>query len=145
MASPSIVVAEGVRTPMAEYNGAFADTSATDLAVLASQEALRRARFEPGEIGHVIVGNVLQTSPDAIYLARHVGLRAGVPQETPAVTVNRLCGSGFEALVQAKHRILLGEAEAVLAGGTENMSQAPFVIRGARPDSASDRASSRTR
>ncbi len=132
MASPSVVVAEGVRTPMADYNGLFADTSATDLAVLASQEALRRARFEPAEIGHVIVGNVLQTSSDAIYLSRHVGLRAGVPQETPAVTVNRLCGSGFEALVQAKHRILLGEVEAVLAGGTENMTQAPFVIRGAR-------------
>jgi acetyl-CoA acyltransferase 2 len=132
MASLSIVVAEGARTPMAEYNGAFADTSATDLAVVASQEALRRARFEPAEINHVIVGNVLQTSADAIYLSRHVGLRAGVPVPVPAVTVNRLCGSGFEALVQAKHRILLGEAEAVLAGGTENMSQAPFVIRGAR-------------
>jgi acetyl-CoA acyltransferase 2 len=132
MASPSVVVAEGVRTPMAEYNGHFAETSATDLAVLASLEALRRARFEPAEIGHVIVGNVLQTSSDAIYLARHVGLRAGVPVPVPAVTVNRLCGSGFEALVQAKHRILFGEAEAVLAGGTENMSQAPFVIRGAR-------------
>jgi acetyl-CoA acyltransferase 2 len=132
MASLSIVVAEGARTPMAEYNGHFADTSATDLAVLAAQEALRRARFEPAEIGHVIVGNVLQTSSDAIYLSRHVGLRAGVPVPVPAVTVNRLCGSGFEALVQAKHRILLGEAEAVLAGGTENMSQAPFVIRGAR-------------
>ncbi len=132
MASLSIVVAEGARTPMAEYNGHFADTSATDLAVLAAQEALRRARFEPAEIGHVIIGNVLQTSADAIYLSRHVGLRAGVPVPVPAVTVNRLCGSGFEALVQAKHRILLGEAEAVLAGGTENMSQAPFVIRGAR-------------
>ncbi len=132
MASLSIVVAEGARTPMAEYNGHFAETSATDLAVLAAQEALRRARFEPAEIGHVIVGNVLQTSSDAIYLSRHVGLRAGVPVPVPAVTVNRLCGSGFEALVQAKHRILLGEAEAVLAGGTENMSQAPFVIRGAR-------------
>ncbi len=132
MASPSVVIAEGVRTPMAEYNGHFAETTATDLAVLASLEALRRARFEPAEIGHVIVGNVLQTSADAIYLARHVGLRAGVPVPVPAVTVNRLCGSGFEALVQAKHRILFGEAEAVLAGGTENMSQAPFVIRGAR-------------
>jgi len=132
MASPSVVVAEGVRTPMAEYNGLFADMTATDLAVTAAQEALRRAHFEPGEIGHVIVGNVLQTSSDAIYLSRHVGLRAGVPQEVPAVTVNRLCGSGFEALVQAKHRILLGEADVVLAGGTENMSQAPFVVRGAR-------------
>jgi acetyl-CoA acetyltransferase family protein len=128
----SIVLAEGVRTAMADYNGLFADTAATDLAVAASREALRRARFEPGEIGHVIFGNVLQTSPDAIYLARHVGLRSGVPKEVPALTVNRLCGSGFEAIVQAKHRILLGETDAVLAGGTENMSQAPFVIRGAR-------------
>ena len=128
----AIVFAEGVRTPMADYNGLFTDMTATDLAVAASVEALRRARFEPGEIGHVIFGNVLQTSADAIYLARHVGLRSGVPKEVPALTVNRLCGSGFEAIVQAKHRILLGEADAVLAGGTENMSQAPFVIRGAR-------------
>ncbi|MEO8585133.1 MAG: acetyl-CoA C-acyltransferase [Acidobacteriota bacterium] len=128
----TIVLAEGIRTPMADYNGLFADMSATDLAVAASQEALRRARFSPEEIGHVIFGNVLQTSPDAIYLARHVGLRSGVPKEVPALTVNRLCGSGFEAIIQAKHRILLGETEAVLAGGTENMSQAPFVIRGAR-------------
>lgn len=128
----SIVLAEGVRTAMADYNGLFSDTTATDLAVAASCEALRRARFEPGEIGHVIFGNVLQTSPDAIYLARHVGLRSAVPKEVPALTVNRLCGSGFEAIVQAKQRILLGETDAVLAGGTENMSQAPFVIRGAR-------------
>ncbi len=130
--TPAVVIAEGVRTPMADYNGLFAETTATDLAVVAAVEALRRARFEPAEIGHVIFGNVLQTSSDAIYLARHVGLRSGVPKEVPALTVNRLCGSGFEALVQAKHRILLGEAHAVLAGGTENMSQAPFVIRGAR-------------
>jgi acetyl-CoA acyltransferase 2 len=129
---PSIVIADGVRTPMAEYNGFFSDTPATDLAVLASREALVRAKFDPAEIGHVIVGNVLQTSGDAIYLARHVGLKAGVPKDRPAVTVNRLCGSGFEALVQAKHRILLGETDAVLAGGTENMTQAPHVIRGAR-------------
>ncbi|HEX2757978.1 MAG TPA: thiolase family protein [Thermoanaerobaculia bacterium] len=128
----SIVLAEGVRTAMADYNGLFSDTTATDLAVAASREALRRARFEPGEIGHVIFGNVLQTSPDAIYLARHVGLRSEVPKEVPALTVNRLCGSGFEAIVQAKQRILLGETDAVLAGGTENMSQAPFVVRGAR-------------
>jgi acetyl-CoA acetyltransferase family protein len=127
-----IVFAEGIRTPMADYNGLFADMTATDLGVAASIDALRRARFEPGEIGHVIFGNVLQTSSDAIYLARHVGLRSGVPKEVPALTVNRLCGSGFEAIIQAKHRILLGETNAVLAGGTENMSQAPFVIRGAR-------------
>jgi acetyl-CoA acyltransferase 2 len=130
MGSPVIV--EGVRTPMAEYNGALAGVGAIELGVLASKEALARARFEPDEIDHVIFGNVMQTSADAIYLARHVGLKAGVPVDRPALTVNRLCGSGFEAIVQAKHRILLGEARAVLAGGTENMSQAPHVIRGAR-------------
>jgi acetyl-CoA acetyltransferase family protein len=130
--SRSVVVAEGVRTPMAEYNGSFAGTSAIELAVHASKEALKRARFAPEEIDHVIFGNVMQTSPDAIYLARHVGLKSGVPVDRPALTVNRLCGSGFEAIAQAKHRILLGEAEAVLAGGAENMTQAPHVIRGAR-------------
>jgi acetyl-CoA acetyltransferase family protein len=130
--STSIVIADGVRTPMADYNGDFSEISATDLAVVASKEALVRSRFAPEEIDHVIFGNVLQTSTDAAYLARHVGLKAGVPKDRPAVTVNRLCGSGFEAIVQAKHRILLGEAAVVLAGGTENMSQAPFVIRGAR-------------
>jgi acetyl-CoA acyltransferase 2 len=128
----SAVIVEGVRTPMAEYNGALAGVGAIELGVLASKEALARARFQPDEIDHVIFGNVMQTSSDAIYLARHVGLKAGVPVDRPALTVNRLCGSGFEAIVQAKHRILLGEARAVLAGGTENMSQAPHVIRGAR-------------
>ena len=118
--APSIVIADGVRTPMAEYNGDFSEISATDLGVIASKEALSRSKFAPEEIDHVIFGNVLQTSPDAAYLARHVGLRAGVPKDRPAVTVNRLCGSGFEAIVQAKHRILLGEASAVLAGGAEN-------------------------
>src|SRR5437762_1458653 len=127
-----IVILDGARTPMAEYNGVFSDISAIDLAVHASREALRRSGTEPGEIEHVIFGNALQTSGDAIYGARHVGLRSGVPKEVPALTVNRLCGSGFEAIVQAKHRLLLGEANAVLAGGTENMSQAPHVIRGAR-------------
>jgi len=84
------------------------------------------------EFDHVVFGNVLQTSADAIYGARHVGLKAGLKIETPAVTVNRLCGSGIEAIVQASHRLLLGEANMVLAGGMENMTQAPFVIRGAR-------------
>ncbi|HEY6929322.1 MAG TPA: thiolase family protein [Thermoanaerobaculia bacterium] len=127
-----IVVLEGVRTPMAEYNGAFADVSAIDLGVLAAKEAMKRAQTEPAEVDHVIFGNALQTSGDAIYGARHVGLKAGVPKEVPALTVNRLCGSGFESIVQGAHRILLGEAQTVLAGGMENMSQAPHVIRGAR-------------
>jgi acetyl-CoA acyltransferase 2 len=127
-----IVILDGARTPMAEYNGVFSDVSAIDLAVHASREALRRSGTEPGEIEHVIFGNALQTSGDAIYGARHVALKADIPKEVPALTVNRLCGSGFESIVQAGHRIVLGEARTVLAGGMENMSQAPHVIRGAR-------------
>ncbi|MDQ6891946.1 MAG: thiolase family protein [Acidobacteriota bacterium] len=127
-----IVILDGVRTPMAEYNGAFSDVSAIELGAHAAREALARTGTDPAEIDHVIFGNALQTSGDAIYGARHVGLKAGVPKEVPALTVNRLCGSGFESIVQAAHRILLGEAKTVLAGGMENMSQAPHVIRGAR-------------
>jgi acetyl-CoA acetyltransferase family protein len=127
-----IVLLEGARTPMAEYNGAFSEVSAIELGVHAAKAALSRSGTEPDEIDHVIFGNALQTSADAIYGARHVGLRSGIPKEVPALTVNRLCGSGFESIVQGAHRILLGEAQTVLAGGMENMSQAPHVIRGAR-------------
>ncbi len=130
--STDVFILDGARTPMADYNGAFADTSAIDLGVHAAAEALKRSGVEPGQVDHVIFGNVLQTSGDAIYGARHVGLKAGVPKEVPALTVNRLCGSGFESIVQGAQRILLGEADTVLAGGMENMSQAPHVIRGAR-------------
>ena len=130
--SSDVFILDGARTPMAEYNGVFSDTSAIDLGVHAAAEALKRSGVEPGQVDHVIFGNVLQTSGDAIYGARHVGLKAGVPKEVPALTVNRLCGSGFESIVQGAQRILLGEAKTVLAGGMENMSQAPHVIRGAR-------------
>ena len=127
-----IVILDGVRTPMAEYNGAFSEVSAIELGAHAAREVIARTGTDPAEIDHVIFGNALQTSGDAIYGARHVGLKAGVPKEVPALTVNRLCGSGFESIVQGAHRILLGEAKTVLAGGMENMSQAPHVIRGAR-------------
>lgn len=127
-----IVIVVGVRTPMARYTGSFSDVCAIDLAVHASREAMHRSGVDPGEFDHVIFGNVMQTSADALYGARHVGLKAGLKAETPAVTVNRLCGSGIEAIAQAGHRLLLGEATMVLAGGMENMTQAPFVIRGAR-------------
>src|SRR5499427_8124634 len=98
-----IVILEGARTPMAEYKGHFAEISAIDLGVVAAREALKRSRTDPSEIDHVIFGNALQTSGDAIYGARHVGLKAGVPTATPALTVNRLCGSGIQAIVEAAH------------------------------------------
>src|SRR6202171_5051986 len=125
-------VVAGARTPMARYTGAFSDVSAIELAAHASKEAIRRSGVDPGEFDHAIFGNVMQTSADALYGARHVGLKAGLKIETPAVTVNRLCGSGMESITQAAQRILLGEASMILAGGMENMTQAPFVIRGAR-------------
>src|SRR5438105_9689842 len=127
-----IVIADGARTPMAEYNGDFSDISAIDLAVVASKAALERSGFAPDEMDHVIVGNALQTSGDAIYGARHVGLKSGVPNEVAALTVNRLCGSGIQSIINAAEQIELDEANTILAGGMENMSQAPHVIRGAR-------------
>jgi len=130
--SADIVFLSGVRTGFGSFGGSLKDFSATDLGTHAAQAALQRSGVEPGTIDHVVFGNVLQTSADAIYLARHVGLRSGLPVETPAVTVNRLCGSGLEAVIQAAQQILLGESRLVLAGGTESMSQAPHVVRGAR-------------
>jgi acetyl-CoA acetyltransferase family protein len=127
-----VVIVAGARTPMARYTGAFSEVSAIELAAIASREAIRRSGADVGEFDHAIFGNVMQTSADALYGARHVGLKAGLKMETPAVTVNRLCGSGIEAISQAGQRLLLGEATMVLAGGMENMTQAPFVIRGAR-------------
>ena len=127
-----VVIVAGARTPMARYTGVFSEVSAIDLGAHASKAAIQRSGVDPAEFDHVVFGNVLQTSADAIYGARHVGLKAGLKVETPAVTVNRLCGSGIEAIAQAAQRLLLGETEMVLAGGMENMTQAPFVIRGAR-------------
>jgi acetyl-CoA acyltransferase 2 len=127
-----VVILAGARTPMARYMGSFDTTTAIDLGAAAGREAIRRAGANPSDFDHVIFGNVMQTSADALYGARHVGLKAGLPEETPAVTVNRLCGSGIESISQAAQRILLGEAKLVLAGGMENMSQSPHVIRGAR-------------
>src|SRR2546427_11150617 len=127
-----VVIVAGARTPMARYTGAFSEVSAIELAAHASREAIRRSGVDPGEFDHAIFGNVMQTSADALYGARHVGLKAGLKIDTPAVTVNRLCGSGIEAIAQSAQRLLLGEANMVLAGGKENMTEAPFVVRGAR-------------
>ncbi len=127
-----LVLVDGYRTPMIDYNGDFAEISAIDLGATAARELLARSGVEPGEIDHTVVGNALQTSPDAIYGARHVALKAGVPKEIPALTVNRLCGSGIQSVISGSHLILAEEATTCLVGGMENMSQAPHVIWGAR-------------
>lgn len=132
MLNQEIVIVGGARTPFGKYGGGLKDLSATDLAVIAGTEALRRADVKAEEIDHVIFGNVLQSAPDAAYLSRHVGLRCGVPIPVPAYGVNRLCGSGFQAVINGAMEILLGQADEVLVGGTESMSQAPHAIYGAR-------------
>jgi acetyl-CoA acetyltransferase family protein len=130
--SKDVVFLSGVRTGFGRFGGTLKGHSATQLGAIAARHALDRSGAEPGQIDHVVFGNAQQTSADAIYLARHVGLAAGLPIERPAVTVNRLCGSGFESITQGAQLVLLGEADAVLAGGSESMSQAPHVVRGAR-------------
>lgn len=130
--SSDIVFLSGKRTPFGTFLGSLSKVSAIDLGVIASKAAIEQAGVQADDIDHVVFGNVMQTSADAIYGARHIGLKSGVPVPTPAVTVNRLCGSGFESLAQASQLLRLGEATMVLAGGAENMTQAPHTIRGAR-------------
>ncbi len=127
-----VVILGAKRTPFGTFGGALKDLTATDLGVHAATAALAQAGAPAEDFGHAVVGNVVQTSPDAIYLPRHVALRAGLPDGVPALGVNRLCGSGFEAIVQAAMLVETGQADVVLAGGTESMSEAPFVLRGAR-------------
>jgi len=127
-----VVFLSGVRTGFGKFGGTLKELSATQLGAVAARHAVERAGVEPGQVDHVVVGNALQTSADAIYLARHVGLQAGLPVEVPAATINRLCGSGFEAIVMGARQILLDESTVVLCGGAESMSQAPHVLRGAR-------------
>jgi acetyl-CoA acetyltransferase family protein len=127
-----VVFLSGVRTGFGSFGGSLKDLSAIELGAIASRQALERSGVPAGDVGHTVFGNALQTSVDAIYMARHVALKAGLPIETPAVTVNRLCGSGFEAITQGAQLIMLGETQVVLAGGGESMSQAPHVVRGAR-------------
>src|SRR5215467_1115401 len=127
-----VFILGGARTPMGEYTGKLKDFSAIDLGAIAARAAMERTGVKAGDVDHVVFGNVLQTSSDAVYGARHVGLKAGLPIEVPALTVNRLCGSGIQAAVDGAHLILLGEADIVLTGGMESMTQAPHVIRGLR-------------
>ena len=125
-----IAIVSGARTPMGRYCGKLKDFTAQELGAVAAKGAIERVGIDPKEFDHVVFGNAQQTSGDALYGARHVGLRAGLPIETPALTVNRLCGSGMQAIVSAAQMVQTDEAKIVLAGGMEAMSQAPFVIRG---------------
>jgi len=125
-----IAIVSGARTPFGRYCGKLKDFTAQELGAIAAKGAMERASVDPKEVDHAVFGNAQQTSGDALYGARHVGLRAGLPIETPALTVNRLCGSGMQAIVNAVQMIQCDEAKVVLAGGMEAMSQAPFVIRG---------------
>lgn len=127
-----VVFLSGKRTPFGTFGGSLKDYTATDLGTFSATAALDAAGIDPAQVGHVFYGNAVQTAADAIYLARHVGLRAGVPVESGALTVNRLCGSGFQAIVSGAQEILLGGTEVALCGGSESMSQAPHVVRGAR-------------
>ncbi|MEO0479205.1 MAG: acetyl-CoA C-acetyltransferase [Planctomycetota bacterium] len=131
------VILGGARTPMAEYSGTpgfglFADLSALELGAIAAKAAMERSGISPDVVEHVVMGNAEQTSADALYGARHVALKSGMPIETPALTVNRICGSGIQSVVSACHIMGAGEANVTVAGGMENMSQAPFVLRGLR-------------
>ncbi|HEU4401796.1 MAG TPA: acetyl-CoA C-acyltransferase [Candidatus Polarisedimenticolia bacterium] len=126
------VIVAGARTPMAAFNTHFRDLSEVELGAIAAREALRRAAAAPERVDHVVFGNAMQTSANALYGARHVGLKAGLPESVPALTLNRLCGSGIQSIVSGASLIALEEAEIVLAGGMENMTQAPHVARGLR-------------
>ena len=128
----NIAIIAGARTPMGRYCGKLRDFTAMELGTVAGREAIKRAGVDAKEFDHAVFGNAQQTSGDSLYGARHVALKAGLPIETPALTVNRLCGSGMQAIVNGAQMIQLGEAHTVLAGGMESMSQAPHVIHGVR-------------
>ena len=130
--SEKVFILGGARTPMGEFLGPLSELTAVELGAIAAGEALERSKVTADEIEHVLMGNALQTTSDCVYGARHVGLKAGIPQEVPALTVNRLCGSGIQSIVSGIHMMRAGEARVVLAGGMESMSQAPHVVRGAR-------------
>ncbi|MEW6732984.1 MAG: acetyl-CoA C-acetyltransferase [Acidobacteriota bacterium] len=132
MSAKDLLLIGGARTPMGEYTGVLKDFTANALGAIAARAALARSGVGADRIDQTVYGNALQTSADAIYGARHVALYAGVPIDRPALTVNRLCGSGIQSIISAAQLIQLGEAGVVLAGGMESMSQAPFVLRGAR-------------
>ncbi len=125
--SREVVVLSGVRTAIGGYGGSLKDIPPSDLAAKCVREAVSRAGIEPSEVGHVVFGNIIHTDSHDHYLARVAGIKGGLPHETPALTLNRLCGSGLQAIITAAHAIMLGDAEAAVAGGAENMSRAPYL------------------
>jgi acetyl-CoA acyltransferase 2 len=127
-----IVILSAVRTPFGTFGGSLRDMSAVDLTVVAAKAAIARAGITPADVGHSIFGNVIQSTTDTVYFARHVGLKAGCPIEVPGLTVNRLCGSGFQAMINGAHEIMSGDAEVCLVGGGESMSTVPHAARGLR-------------
>lgn len=127
-----VYIVAGARTPFGSFGGRLKDVSAEELGVAAAKEAIQRAGLEGDQIDNVVIGNVMQTHQGSPYLARHIALGGGIPQEVPALTVNRLCGSGMQAVLSGAQSIQLGESQVALVGGVENMSQAPYVVRGAR-------------
>uniref|UniRef100_A0AC35U7K7 3-ketoacyl-CoA thiolase, mitochondrial n=1 Tax=Rhabditophanes sp. KR3021 TaxID=114890 RepID=A0AC35U7K7_9BILA len=131
-AKGGIFIAAAKRTAFGTFGGTLKNHSATDLATIAAQAALKDASLEPEHVDHIVFGNVIQSSKDSIYLSRHVGLKIGLQESTPAVVVNRLCGSGFQSIVDASHQIISGDSQIVISGGTESMSQSPFIVRGTR-------------
>lgn len=122
----NVYIVDGARTAFTAFGGSFANVDAVELGTQTAVEALKRAQVQPDQIDHVIYGGVIASNVNAAYLARHIGLKAGVPQEVPALTLNRLCGSGLQSVVTAAQHILLGEGDLILAGGAENMSQSPY-------------------
>jgi acetyl-CoA C-acetyltransferase len=127
-----VVVVSGVRTAIGDFGGALKDFPPTDLAARVVREALSRAKVSGEDVGHVVFGNVVHTEPKDMYLARVAAINGGVAQHTPALTLNRLCGSGLQAIVSAAQSILLGDADIAVAGGAENMSRAPYIMPAAR-------------
>src|SRR6202022_2463605 len=132
MTQREVVVVSGVRTAIGDFGGALKDFSPTDLGARVVREVLSRAKVSGEDVGHVVFGNVIQTEPKDMYLARVAALHAGVAEHAPALTLNRLCGSGLQAIVSAAQGILLGDADIAVAGGAESMSRAPYLMPDAR-------------
>jgi acetyl-CoA C-acetyltransferase len=127
-----VVIVSGVRTAIGTFQGSLRDKPPTELGTLVTAEALKRADVTPDEVGHVVFGNVIHTEPKDMYLSRIAAMEAGIPKETPAMTLNRLCGSGVQAVISAAQTIMLGDADVAVAGGAESMSRAPHSTQAMR-------------